>query len=130
MKIQQKKKLKAFTLIELVIVIAILAILIAIAIPKFQQSNLKAQATAHNANVRAIKNAAILYMSDNPESQPVDVGDLDNYLDKTESIKPAKSLGDNFTIQLNNGNILVVPGMVKVEDNKLVEVSDNEGAQQ
>lgn len=34
------KKKKGFTLIELIIVIAILALLIAIAIPRYQRSNL------------------------------------------------------------------------------------------
>lgn len=114
------KKKKAFTLIELIIVIAILALLIAIAIPKYQKSNLSAQATAHNANVRVLKNAAILYSIDHPKESKVEEKDLKPYLESGEFPKPAKALSvDKFTVELNNGQVIVNPGPVIVSDKKL-----------
>ncbi|MCD1147076.1 type II secretion system GspH family protein [Peptoniphilus sp. KCTC 25270] len=124
-----KKKLKGFTLIELVIVIAILALLMAIAIPKYQKSNLSAQATAHNANVRILKNAGMLYVSDHPEMKedgPINDG-LAKYLEKGKMPKPAKGTGaENFTVTYKNGNIEVSPGEVEVNDDKIVEVNGPE----
>lgn len=115
------KKKKGFTLIELIIVIAILALLIAIAIPRYQRSNLSAQATAHNANVRVIKNAAILYSMDKPTEGTIKLDDLKPYLESGEVPKPAKALGEDasFTVKVQDGNIIVVPGMVKVNGDKL-----------
>lgn len=114
------KKKKGFTLIELIIVIAILALLIAIAIPRYQRSNLSAQATAHNANVRVIKNAAILYSMDKPTEGTIKLDDLKPYLESGEVPTPAKALKkDAFTVKAENGNIIVEPGMVKVNGDKL-----------
>ncbi|MHC5100005.1 magnesium chelatase subunit ChlI family protein [Peptoniphilus genitalis] len=61
---KNKKKNKGFTLIELVIVIAIIAILISIAAMKYSSTNLAAEAAAHNANVKVLKSAGILYRID------------------------------------------------------------------
>lgn len=116
------KKKKGFTLIELIIVIAILALLIAIAIPRYQRSNLSAQATAHNANVRVIKNAAILYSMDKPTEGTIKLDDLKPYLESGEVPTPAKALKKAaFTVKADKGNIIVEPGMVKVSNDKLVE---------
>lgn len=116
------KKKKGFTLIELIIVIAILALLIAIAIPRYQRSNLSAQATAHNANVRVIKNAAILYSMDQPKEGKIELDELKPYLESEEVPKPAKALKvPNFTVTMDKGNVIVTPGMVKIDkDNNLV----------
>lgn len=59
-----KKKKKAFTLIELIIVIAILALLIAIALPRYQKSREKAAITSHNANVKILKTATEQYIAE------------------------------------------------------------------
>lgn len=120
-------KKKGFTLIELIIVIAILALLIAIAIPKYQQSNLSAQATTHNANVRAIKNAAILYSVDNPEEKSIPMNKLQPYLESKKMPKPAKALGKGeFSVTLQDGQVIVHPGPVKVQNKKLVEDNDQQ----
>lgn len=116
------KKKKGFTLIELIIVIAILALLIAIAIPRYQRSNLSAQATAHNANVRVIKNAAILYSMDQPKEGKIELDELKPYLESEEVPKPAKALKkEAFTVEAKNGTIIVDPGIVKVSGDTLEE---------
>ena len=52
---KNKKKRQAFTLVELIIVIAILGILAAIAIPKYNKSRIKAAETAHRTNVEMLR---------------------------------------------------------------------------
>lgn len=121
------KKKKAFTLIELIIVIAILALLIAIAIPKYQKSNLSAQATAHNANVRVLKNAAILYSIDHPDDKDIKQDEIKPYLESGEFPKPAKALPDkNFTVTVKDGQVVVTPGPVKVKGTELVPDNSNQ----
>ena len=57
------KKRKGFTLIELVVVIAILGILVAIAVPKLSESRKNAAVSAHNANVRTLESAASMFIA-------------------------------------------------------------------
>ena len=85
-----KKKKKAFTLLELVIVISIIAILISIAALSYRGTNIQAQATAHNSNVKTLKNASVLYLIDHPDATNITVADLKDYLEDEDKIKPAK----------------------------------------
>ena len=65
-----KKNEKGFTLIELMIVIAIIGILAAIAIPNFITYRKRAYNSAANADCKNIYTAAQAYYTDYPSEQP------------------------------------------------------------
>ncbi|MBS2034657.1 type II secretion system protein [bacterium] len=65
-----KKKKAGFTLIELMIVIAIIAILAAILVPNFLKARAQGQLTACKSNCKNIATALEMYASDNGGRYP------------------------------------------------------------
>ncbi len=61
----QGKTLSAFTLIELLIVVAIIAILAAIAVPNFLEAQTRAKVSRCEADMRALSTALEIYFVDN-----------------------------------------------------------------
>ena len=122
MKLQTlKKKKKGFTLLELLVVLAILAILIAIAIPVYKNQKEKAAITAHNANVRVLETASESYRQDNSGKLPGDLEDLvkGEYIKSVPKL-PAGAVTDSKETEykiVSGGNI--TPGEVD-KDGKLI----------
>ena len=87
------RKQKGFTLIELMIVIAIIAILAAILVPNFIRARAQGQATACKSNLKNIGTALEMYSTDNSGRFPVALGSLTpNYL---KTIPSCPSIGSN-----------------------------------
>jgi len=78
-----------FTLVEIMIVVAIIGLLAAIAIPNFVKARTNAQKNACIANLKQIEGAVVLYSLDNSNAVPADVAALaPDYL-KREPICPS-----------------------------------------
>ena len=109
-----KKNQKGFTLIELMIVVAIIGILAAIALPKFADMLEKSREGATKGNFTAMRSALNIYVSDQAGVYPTvlnnsaihtagstDVNFIKKYLDK---IPPVKATGKSDVNGVNQGN--------------------------
>jgi type IV pilus assembly protein PilA len=77
-KLNKKKNQKGFTLVELLIVIAIIGILAAIAIPQFSSYRAKAYMTQVRSDVKNAYTAATAFFADNPSATALNTTDLTN----------------------------------------------------
>ncbi len=71
------KNRKGFTLVELMVVVVIIGVLVAIAVPVYNSTQTNARIKAHKANVRILQGAASQFIAENP-------GTADNW-DGTEA---------------------------------------------
>jgi prepilin-type N-terminal cleavage/methylation domain-containing protein len=69
-KLNKKRNQKGFTLVELLIVIAIIGILAAIAIPQFSQYRARAYMTACRSDAKSAYTGVQAWISDNPSTTP------------------------------------------------------------
>ena len=99
---------KGFTLMEMMIVIAIIVILVAIAVPSFNASLDKANAATDDANFRAAEAAALVKSFDTSSGEfyyDLDKGELISYTN--EVTVPTTSYGkantDGFILVTING---------------------------
>ena len=96
-----KMNKKGFTLVEIMIVVAIIGLLAAIAIPNFVRARQKAQAEACIANLRQIEGATQVWAVDTGANDTVTPGWNDlvtNYI-RTQPVCPAKG---NYTLSTVN----------------------------
>ena len=91
-----KKRNQGFTLVEIMIVVAIIAILAGIAIPNFVSSRKRSQATACVANMRLIANAKEQFYINHPTETP----SLQNLVgtDKDMKTTPICPAGGTYTL--------------------------------
>jgi prepilin-type N-terminal cleavage/methylation domain-containing protein len=90
-----KKMLKGFTLVEIMIVVAIIAILAAVAIPNFISYRKQSQATACVANMKQIQSAKEMwYMNNSTDPSLNDLVGSEKKI-KTNPVCPA---GGTYTV--------------------------------
>ena len=98
----KKKCRKGFTLIELMIVVAIIGILAAIAIPRFAQMLEKAREGATKGNLSSIRSAISIYYSEKEGTWPTDLSTaFTSYLYPIPAAK-ATPLGNVSTVTATN----------------------------
>ena len=99
----KKSRKGGFTLVELMVVVAVIAILAAIAMPQFLSAADRARNAKETADIQIIKNATQLYMIDKNVDTPATVENLykEGYL--TEHVKTAKDKEYTITYEVVNG---------------------------
>lgn len=125
-----KANQKGFTLVELIVVVAILGVLAAVAAPNYMNYLYKSRVSADVSTARAILNAArTMYMTSGDLSKIT----LENVLDDADlgEVKPATG-GDDFgdifeeidTTDANDFKITVNPGTKAGKYNASLEVTE------
>ena len=99
----KKSRKGGFTLVELMVVVAVIAILAAIAMPQFLSAADRARNAKETAAIQIIKNATQLYMIDKNVDTPPTVENLykEGYL--TEHVKTPKDKEYTITYEVVNG---------------------------
>ena len=99
----KKSRKGGFTLVELMVVVAVIAILAAIAMPQFLSAADRARNAKETADIQIIKNATQLYMIDKNVDTAPTVENLykEGYL--TEHVKTAKDKEYTITYEVVNG---------------------------
>lgn len=93
-------KRKGFTLVEIMIVVAIIALLAAIAVPNLLSAKKTANEAAAKANVRSFSTAAETYATANNGAYPVDVTALATYVNAAASYCGASVQGYTYACTL------------------------------
>lgn len=146
-KLKALKNKKGFTLIELIVVIAVIGILVLLAAPKFLGYTQDAEKAAMQADAKVLSNAALVYNVEHDNTWPTTADPAKTYtfsggktvtgklLDETKLKSTVKSIQGDFTKYVidEEGNVFHITG-VKGKDGKFYygvndkeDVSDTAG---
>ncbi len=105
-----KRSEEGFTLVELLIVVAIIAILAAIAIPQFSKYRLRAYKTEIDSDTKNAYTAAQAYLTDNPTATVDTAAEL-----LTGGYRPS----DNITVVVADTNMTLTAGNITLKSTVL-----------
>lgn len=94
------KSNKGFTLVELLVVVIIIGILVAIAIPVYTDITDSTKRSACDSNMRMIKSAIQQYKIKNPDGTVEQISDLEEFFEDT----PKCPFKEEY--MFNNGNLV------------------------
>ena len=97
------KKQSGFTLIELMIVVVIIGILAAVAVPKIGGNLKKAQVNATRGTIRTFDSSIDSFMLDHSAKLPNSLQELIPYLKNAKTV-PKDSFGMDFTYMPNHSD--------------------------
>ena len=114
----------AFTLVEIMIVVAIIALLAAIAVPNFLRARKRSQATRMLEDLRVIDSAIDQYAieSNKAGGTTVDWTDIQKYLKKGSVLY--NSGGADILLNAYNGGTFTVDGLPKLSSTTFDKLSD------
>ncbi len=93
---------RGFTLLEMMIVISIVGVLAAVAVPRFTNVLSMANTARVQSDLQVLNSAIVLYQAENG-TYPTEIGNLANYVENIDSVKPPKG-----TCQLRDGTTVTV----------------------
>lgn len=96
-----KRNQKGFTLIELMVVILIIGILVAIAVPLYTKSQARAQESACKANLRTLMGSIAQYAAENGKNPD----SLDQLVPDYLKSLPRCPAGGNYTYDKTKGTV-------------------------